>query len=89
MNLHPLNADPTFVSPHPLEGLGAPASGPLQYDNLQRAFHWSMAAIIFVAIALGIWAFNLERGSELKRFLLFIHKSLGLTVLILVMLRLA
>jgi cytochrome b561 len=58
------------------------------YDRVQRAFHWSMAAIILAAIALGIWAFNLERGSELKASLLYIHKSLGLTVLILVMARL-
>src|SRR5262245_20962438 len=58
------------------------------YDRVQRAFHWSMAAIIFVAITLGIWALYLERGSELKGSLLFVHKSLGLTILILVMARL-
>ena len=58
------------------------------YDRTQRAFHWSMATMIFVAIALGIWASYLERGSALKDLLLLIHKSLGLTVLILVIFRL-
>ena len=60
-----------------------------QYDRFQRIFHWSMAAMILAAITLGIWAFYLERGSELKGSLLFIHKSLGLTVFILVFARLA
>jgi len=60
-----------------------------QYDRVQRIFHWSMAAMILAAITLGIWAFYLERGSELKGSLLFIHKSLGLSVLILVMARLS
>jgi cytochrome b561 len=41
-----------------------------QYDRVQRIFHWSMAAMILAAITLGIWAFYLERGSELKGSLL-------------------
>lgn len=57
------------------------------YDGVQRAFHWLMAAIIFAAIALGIWAYYLDRNSPLKGSLLFVHKSLGLTVLILVIAR--
>jgi cytochrome b561 len=59
------------------------------YDRTQRAFHWAMAAIIFTAIALGIWAFYLDRNSPLKGSLLFVHKSLGLTALILVIARVA
>jgi len=48
-----------------------------------------MAAIIFTAIALGIWALYLDRNSPIKGSLLFVHKSLGLTVLILVIARVA
>jgi cytochrome b561 len=48
-----------------------------------------MAAIIFTAIALGIWALYLDRASPIKGPLLFVHKSLGLTVLILVIARMA
>jgi cytochrome b561 len=58
------------------------------YDLPQRTFHWSMAVMIFVAIALGIWASYLGRGSAIKDSLLLIHKSLGLTILILVIFRL-
>ena len=48
-----------------------------------------MAAIIFTAIALAIWALYLDRNSPIKGSLLFVHKSLGLTVLILVIARVA
>ena len=48
-----------------------------------------MAAIIFTAIALGIWALYLDRNSPIKGSLLFVHKSLGLTVLLLVIARVA
>ena len=64
-------------------------SSTFHYDRIQRAFHWGMAAIIFTAIALGIWAFFLDRSNPLKGSLLFVHKSLGLTVLILVIARVA
>jgi cytochrome b561 len=62
-------------------------SSPFHYDRTQRVFHWSMAAIIITAIALGIWALYLDRNSPIKGSLLFVHKSLGLTVLILVLAR--
>ena len=64
-------------------------SSTFHYDRIQRAFHWSMAAIIFTAIALGIWALYLDRNSPIKGSLLFVHKSLGLTVLLLVIARVA
>jgi cytochrome b561 len=64
-------------------------SSTFHYDRVQRAFHWSMAAIIFTAIALGLWASYLDRSNPLKGSLLFVHKSLGLTVLVLVIARVA
>ena len=57
------------------------------YDRAQRAFHWVMAALIFIAIALGIWARYLDRNSPFKGSLLFMHKSLGLTILVLIIAR--
>jgi cytochrome b561 len=54
-----------------------------------RALHWLMAAIIFAAIALGVWAIYLQRGTPLRGEFLDIHKSLGVTALALVVLRLA
>jgi cytochrome b561 len=59
------------------------------YDRLQRLFHWLMAAIIFSAIGLGVWAAFLEPGTSPRREILDIHKSLGMTALVLVVLRLA
>ena len=46
-----------------------------------------MAAIIFAALALGLWAHYLPKGTPLRVDLLTIHKSLGVTALALVVLR--
>jgi cytochrome b561 len=57
------------------------------YSAPLRALHWLMAAIIFVAIGLGVWATFLPRGTHPRVEILDIHKSLGLTALALVGLR--
>ena len=57
------------------------------YNSMQRLLHWAMALIIFAAIGLGIYASYLQPGTPLRRELLFIHKSLGMTALVLVALR--
>ena len=59
------------------------------YDPAQRGFHWVMAAIILAAIGLGAWARLLPPGGGIRPQLLDLHKSLGMTALILVVLRLA
>jgi cytochrome b561 len=56
------------------------------YDPGLRAIHWLMAALIFSALALGIWASLLPRG-ESRSEVLFFHKSIGVTVFGLVVLR--
>ncbi len=53
-----------------------------------RFLHWLMAALIFVALPLGVWATQVPRGDERSR-ILFVHKSIGMTVLCLVALRIA
>jgi cytochrome b561 len=49
------------------------------YDRLQRAFHWTMAAIILAALLLGLWASFLSPGTPVRQGVLEIHKSLGIT----------
>jgi len=58
------------------------------YNPVLRTFHWLMALMIFIALGLGVWAINLPR-SDLRAEVLFIHKSLGITLLALVVLRMA
>jgi cytochrome b561 len=57
------------------------------YDRVQRLLHWSMAAIIVVAIAIGIYCGYQVPGTQPRKFLLDIHKSLGMTALALVAIR--
>ena len=56
------------------------------YNPGLRALHWLMAALIFVALPLGVWASLLPRGEQ-RSEILFVHKSIGVTVLCLVALR--
>jgi cytochrome b561 len=57
------------------------------YDVGLRTIHWLMAALIFVALPLGVWASLLPGGSERRIEILFFHKSIGVTVLALIALR--
>ncbi|MGY2047746.1 cytochrome b [Methylobacterium sp. JK268] len=59
-----------------------------RYHPAQRGFHWGMAALIGIALALGIAAAYLPPGTSPRREILDIHKSIGLTVLVLLPLRL-
>jgi cytochrome b561 len=56
------------------------------YDPALRAVHWLMAALIFIALPLGLWASRLA-GGNLRSEVLFVHKSFGITVLAFVILR--
>ncbi len=56
------------------------------YGPVQRAFHWTMAALIFIGLALGVWAHELPRAG-LRENVLVIRKSIGMTVLALAALR--
>jgi cytochrome b561 len=58
-----------------------------RYDATLRFLHWAMAAIILTAIALGVVAALLPRGVSPRVELLTIHKSLGMTALGLIVLR--
>ena len=56
------------------------------YNPVLRAVHWLMAILIFAALALGVWAIQLPR-SDFRSEVLFVHKSIGVTVFALVILR--
>lgn len=63
------------------------SASPPTYDRVQRMFHWVMAAIIFLAIAAGVGATFLEKGSPERAQMFMIHRSLGMTALTLVAFR--
>ena len=56
------------------------------YAPALRWLHWIMAATIFAAIALALLVVELPRG-ELRSEILFVHKSFGMTALVLVAMR--
>jgi cytochrome b561 len=57
------------------------------HDPGLRTIHWLMAALIFVALPLGVWASLLPSGGTARVEILFFHKSIGVTVLGLIALR--
>jgi cytochrome b561 len=57
------------------------------YDPGLRTLHWLMAALIFVALPLGVWASLLPSGDAMRVEILFFHKSIGVTVFGLIALR--
>jgi cytochrome b561 len=57
-----------------------------KYDSFTRALHWLIALILFTMIGLGI-SFGYVQGATFST-LMFIHKSLGMTLLFLVLIRL-
>ena len=60
-----------------------------RYTPLQIALHWLIALGIVTLLALGLYMVGLPRGLPLKSVLLNLHKSLGLTVFLLVLIRIA
>lgn len=62
------------------------AVGP-SYPGVLIVLHWAIAAGIIGLLALGLYMVGLPRGLPLKAALVNFHKSLGLTVFLLVLLR--
>ena len=56
------------------------------YHPFVRTLHWLMALLILCALCLGVWASQLPRG-DARSEVLFVHKSIGVTVLALVIIR--
>ena len=53
-----------------------------RYGRILQAFHWSVAALVLTAVALGLMLDNWPRGHATRETVISIHKSLGLTVLL-------
>ena len=58
-----------------------------QFDRVQRWLHWTMAALILVAIVLGAITSYLPAGHQPRQGLLEVHKSIGFTILALLIIR--
>jgi cytochrome b561 len=60
----------------------------LRYGTVAMTFHWIIALLIVVNVTLGFWFANvMERGDPNLFMTVQIHKSIGLTVLVLSILR--
>jgi cytochrome b561 len=69
--------------------VAASAPEPATYDPVLRALHWITAIVFLVALAIGIYSSTQAPGTSPRRELLEVHKSLGMTVLFLTLVRLA
>ncbi len=58
-----------------------------KYHILMRIMHWLMAILILGMIAVGWYMVGLQKDAPIREVLYFIHKSFGVTVLFLVILR--
>jgi cytochrome b561 len=60
----------------------------LRYGSVAMAFHWIIAALVIANICLGLWFGEfMGRGDPAKFMVVQLHKSIGLTVLVLSILR--
>lgn len=63
---------------------------PVRYGATARALHWSIAALVLLQFPLAIWMDRFVEAFSETQFLLYnLHKTIGVTVLLLVVLRLA
>jgi cytochrome b561 len=63
---------------------------PLRYDRVAAGLHWLTAALVIALIVLGIGAEPMEKSWGVSALAtLTVHKSLGMTVFVLTLLRLA
>jgi cytochrome b561 len=60
----------------------------LRYGNVAMTFHWLIAALVIANICVGLYMADLPRSDPMKFTIFQIHKSIGLTVLTLSVLRL-
>ncbi len=58
------------------------------YSNAAIVIHWIMAILIIAMVLLGIYMADLPKGSEERSYFFGLHKSLGLTLALLAVIRL-
>jgi cytochrome b561 len=59
-----------------------------RYNNVAIALHWVVAVLVLVMIGLGIYMVDIPRGTPDRSYFYNLHKSIGLTAGIIVLLRL-
>ncbi|MBI1732013.1 MAG: cytochrome b [Gammaproteobacteria bacterium] len=69
--------------------MSAPLQPPFRYDPLSIALHWAVALLILVLFLLGWYMVDLPKGSAERSYFFSLHKSVGLTVASLVVVRIA
>jgi cytochrome b561 len=74
----------TAHSPHANSAIGA---GTTRYAGLLIALHWLIALGIIGMLAVGFYMVGLPKGLPVKATIINLHKSLGLTIFLLVLLR--
>ncbi len=60
----------------------------LRYGNVAMSFHWLIAILVIANLCVGLYMGDLPRSDPMKFTIFQIHKSIGLTVLVLSILRL-
>ncbi len=59
-----------------------------RWGAVQQAFHWTIAVLVIVQLVVGFWFANLPKTDPQRGTLFAIHASLGVTLLVLMLLRL-
>jgi len=58
-----------------------------RYGRVSQVFHWTVATLIILGFALGLTLDNWPRGNPTREGIIFVHKSVGVTVLLLALAR--
>ncbi len=58
-----------------------------RYNNFAIALHWLVAVLVFILIGLGIYMVDIPRATPERAFFYNLHKSIGLTTGIIVLIR--
>jgi cytochrome b561 len=64
-------------------------STPLRYTGVAIVLHWLIAGLLVGQIAFGWFLDSVPRGSALRGFYVNLHKSTGLTLAVLILMRIA
>ncbi len=60
---------------------------PVRYNNVAITLHWIIAVLVLVLIGLGLYMTDIPRNTEERSFFYNLHKSIGLTTAIIVLIR--
>ena len=60
---------------------------PQKYTNISILLHWLMALLILILFCLGWYMEDLPKGSDERSYFFALHKSIGLTVFLILLVR--